>query len=92
MDKRKFNGGHSNGGRRPKAEEQSLIEKLSPLETKAFEKLKEAIDEGKDWAIKLFFDYMYGKPKQQTDITTKGEKIHNVITLGAGIKPDETTN
>jgi hypothetical protein len=88
MDKRKYNGGHSNGGRRSKAEEQNLIEKLSPLEESAHMKLSEAIDSGKDWAIKMFFEYMYGKPKQQTDITTMGEKIQNIIHLGSGIKPE----
>jgi hypothetical protein len=51
-------------------------------------KLAEAIDSGKDWAIKMFFEYMYGKPKQQTDITTMGEKIQNIIHLGSGIKPE----
>jgi len=91
-DKRKLNGGHSNGGRKSKAEEQNLIEKLSPLEEQAFIKLSEAIDSGKDWAIKMFFEYMYGKPKQQTDITSMGEKIQNVIHLGSGINPNETTN
>jgi hypothetical protein len=91
-DKRKLNVGHSNGGRKSKAEEQNLIEKLSPLEEQAFIKLSEAIDSGKDWAIKMFFEYMYGKPKQQTDITSMGEKIQNVIQLGSGINPNETTN
>lgn len=91
-DKRKLNGGHSNGGRKSKAEEQNLIEKLSPLEEQAFIKLSEAIDSGKDWAIKMFFEYMFGKPKQQTDITSMGEKIQNVIQLGTGINPNETTN
>jgi hypothetical protein len=88
-DKRKLNGGHSNGGRKSKAEEQNLIEKLSPLEEQAFIKLSEAIDSGKDWAIKMFFEYMYGKPKQQTDITSMGEKIQNVIHLGSGINPND---
>lgn len=82
-DKRKYNGGHANGGRKSKAEEQRLIEKLSPLEPLAFTKLEEAMDEGKDWAVKMFFEYMFGKPKQQSDIdfTSKGEKI-NIINLG----------
>jgi hypothetical protein len=92
MDKRKNNGGHSNGGRKGKSEEQNLIQKLSPLEESAFMKLSEAIDLGKDWAIKMFFEYMYGKPKQQTDITSMGEKLQNVINLGSGINPNETTN
>jgi hypothetical protein len=94
MDKRANNKGikGNNGGRPSKAEEQNLIEKLSPLEEQAFIKLSEAIDSGKDWAIKMFFEYMYGKPKQQTDITSMGEKIQNVIQLGNGINPNETTN
>lgn len=69
MDKRKENKGTigNNGGRKSKAEEQKLIEKLSPLEQTAHDKLKENIDLGKEWAIKLFFDYMYGKPKQMIE-------------------------
>ena len=69
MDKRKENRGTigNNGGRKSKAEEQKLIEKLSPLEETAHAKLKENIESGKEWAIKLFFDYMYGKPKQMIE-------------------------
>lgn len=94
MDNRKNNKGTkgNNGGRPSKAEEQNLIQKLSPLEEQAFLKLAEAIDNGKDWAIKMFFEYMFGKPKQQTDITSMGEKISNVIQLGNGINPNETIN
>lgn len=94
MDNRKNNKGvlGNNGGRPSKAEELKLIEKLSPFEETALMKLYEAIELGKDWAIKMFFEYMYGKPKQQTDITSMGEKIQNVINLGSGINPNETTN
>jgi len=94
MDNRANNKGTkgNNGGRPSKAEEQNLIQKLSPLEEQAFLKLAEAIDNGKDWAIKMFFEYMFGKPKQQTDITSMGEKIQNVIHLGSGINPNETIN
>jgi len=69
LDKRKENKGTigNAGGRKSKAEEQKLVEKLSPLESKAHEKLSEAIEEGKEWAVKLFFDYMYGKPKQMIE-------------------------
>jgi hypothetical protein len=69
MDKRKQNKGTlgNNGGRKPKAEEQKLIEKLSPLEPLAFKALTDAIKEGKDWAVKLFFNYQYGMPKQIVD-------------------------
>ena len=77
-DKRKFNGGNKNAGRKSKAEEQQLIEKLSPLEPKAFAALTTAIEEGKDWAVKLFFNYQYGMPKQmvvQENINYKEEEL-----------------
>ena len=67
-DGRKNNGGHSTkgkAGRKPKAEEQKLIEKLSPLENKAFKALENAIDEEHSWAVKLYFEYMYGKKKKK---------------------------
>lgn len=60
-------GARENSGRKSKADEQKLIEKLSPLEQTAHDKLKENIESGKEWAIKLFFDYMYGKPKQMIE-------------------------
>tara|TARA_R110000803_G_scaffold37006_1_gene79691 strand:- start:184 stop:429 length:246 start_codon:yes stop_codon:yes gene_type:complete len=74
MDKRKTNGGARSGaGRKPKAEEQQLIEKLSPLSKVAYKALKSSIEENEGWAVKLYFEYMYGKPKQSIDQTVKGE-------------------
>ena len=70
MDKRKYNGGHkTNGGRPTKSDEQKLCERLKPLEPIVFEVLEVAIKEEQPWAIKLFFAYMYGKPKETKDIT-----------------------
>lgn len=63
-DGRKNNGGNKNAGRKSKAEEQSLIEKLTPLEPLAFEALKDALENKKDWAVKLFMEYKFGKAKQ----------------------------
>lgn len=68
-------GARPGAGRPSKAEEQALIEKLSPLEDKAHAKLKEAIESGEQWAIKMYFEYMYGKPKQGIDLTSKGNQI-----------------
>ena len=62
-DRRKYNRGNKNAGRKPKVDEQQLIERLSPLEPLAHSKLKEAIEEGERWAVQLFFNYMYCKPK-----------------------------
>lgn len=68
-DGRKNNGGHKTAGRKPKAEEQALIEKLSPLEPKAFKALDNAIQDEQSWAVKLYFEYMYGKPKEKVEVT-----------------------
>jgi hypothetical protein len=71
-DGRRNNGGHkTNGGRKSKAEEQQLIEKLSPLEPKAFKALSNALDDESHWAVKLYFEYVYGKPKEQIQVTQK---------------------
>jgi hypothetical protein len=57
------------GGRPGKAEEQALVEKLSPLEPKAFKALNNAIEDEQSWAVKMYFEYMYGKPKEKVEIT-----------------------
>lgn len=71
----KHGGKRDNAGRKSKAEEQALIERLSPLEDLAHIKLHEAIRVGEQWALKMYFEYMYGKPAQGVDLTTKGDKI-----------------
>jgi len=78
-DGRKNNGGHSTkgvAGRKSKSEEQKLIEKLTPLAPKAHKALEQAVMDQEQWAVKLFFEYFYGKPRQQTDITTNGESLN----------------
>ena len=64
MDKRKNNGGTkgNKGGRPSKSEEQNLVQKLTPMEGKALEVFKKALNEEKQWAVKMYFEYMYGKP------------------------------
>lgn len=70
MDGRSNNGGsRKNAGRKPKAEEQQLIEKLSPLQDKAFKALENAIKDEHNWAVRLWFEYMYGKPKEKVEVT-----------------------
>ena len=69
-------GGNPGAGRPPKAEEQQLIEKLTPLAEPAYKALTNALKDEQGWAVKLFFEYMYGKPKQSTDITTNGKDIN----------------
>ena len=66
MEKTK-GGAREGAGRKSKAEEQSLIEKLTPLEETAFQALTNGLNDGKDWAVKLFFQYKFGMPKQTID-------------------------
>ena len=59
-------GGYRLGaGRKSKAEEQSLIKKIGPLEPLALNALKSALEIGERWAVKMYFEYMYGRPTQK---------------------------
>lgn len=70
MDKRKNNGGKREGaGRKPKADEQKLIERLTPMSDKAYKALEDAVEDGQNWAVKMWFEYMYGKPKEKLEVT-----------------------
>jgi len=78
MDKRKHNKGTkgNKGGRPSKAEEQKLIENLTPMNAKALEALKKGLDNKEQWSVKLFFEYFYGKPQQRVDVTTNDESLN----------------
>ncbi len=70
MDKRKFNGGARAGaGRKPKAEEVKLVERLSPLEDDALAALAEGVKSGDIKWVQLYLNYYLGKPKETKDIT-----------------------
>ena len=62
-------GARKGAGRKSKAEEVSLIEKLSPLEDIAFEALKKGVQNGDFKYVQLFYNYYAGKPKETKDIT-----------------------
>jgi hypothetical protein len=81
-DKRKGNGGHPNSGRKSKAEEVAMIEKLKPLEPKAFEALKKGLDNGDFKFVQLFYNYYAGKPRETKDITLNSEQpLFNISDL-----------
>ena len=82
MDKRKNNKGTpgNKGGRPAKADEQKLIEKLSPLQDEAFKALKNGLKEGQNWAVKLYFEYSYGKAKEFKEIDLNANNLN--ITIG----------
>tara|TARA_R100001015_G_C4518671_1_gene88275 strand:- start:216 stop:455 length:240 start_codon:yes stop_codon:yes gene_type:complete len=68
VDGRKNNGGHKNAGRKAKAEEVALIEKLGPLEPLAFTALEEGLKKKDFKFVQLFYNYYAGKPRETKDI------------------------
>ena len=80
MDKRINNGGARKGaGRKSKAAEQKLIENLTPMNDMALESLQKGLEKKEQWAVKLFFEYFYGKPQQRVDVTTNEESLNMPI-------------
>ena len=68
-------GAREGAGRKSKADEIKLIEKLSPLAPEAFKQLQKGVEKGDFKFIQLFFNYYVGKPKESIDHTTNGEKV-----------------
>ena len=63
-------------GRKAKAEEQKLIENLTPMNEMALESLKKGLEKKEQWAVKLFFEYFYGRPQQRVDVTSNEESLN----------------
>ena len=72
----KAGGKREGAGRKSKAEEMLLIERLSQHidQDDAILKLKGLMDSGDFKAIQLYMAYMYGKPKETKDITISSEQ------------------
>lgn len=80
MDKRKNNGGHSTkgkAGRKPKADEIAMIEKMdatvAPIEV--WQKLASKVKEEDVQAIKTWLQYRYGMPKQISEVSVKSIEV-----------------
>ena len=74
-------GGKRQGaGRKPKADELNLIEKLTPLEDAAYQALKAGVEKGDFKYVQLFYNYYAGKPRETKDITLNTEQpLFNII-------------
>ena len=69
LDGRSNNGGKRDGaGRKPKAEEIKLVEKLTPLEPLAYAALKAGVEKGDFKYVQLFYNYYAGKPIETKNI------------------------
>lgn len=55
-------------GRKTKADELNLIEKLGPLEDAAYQALKSGVEKGDFKYVQLFYNYYAGKPRETKDI------------------------
>lgn len=80
MDKRRNNGGKRKGaGRKPKATEILIIEKLDNIidSDDVVRSLRGLIEKGDFNAIRLYFEYRFGKPKNNVDVTSGDEPIQN---------------
>ena len=69
-------GKRAGAGRKAKAEEQKLIENLTPMNPMALDSLRKGLEKKEQWAVKLFFEYFYGKPQQRVDVTSNEESIN----------------
>jgi hypothetical protein len=77
LDKRKFNGGNKNAGRKPKADEIKLIEQMDSIlaPDDVWIKVADLVLTGDIHAMKLWIEYRYGKAKQSIDHTAGGEPM-----------------
>lgn len=74
-------GARPGAGRKSKAEELKLIEKLTPMESLALEKLQQGLNKGDFQYVKLYFEYYFGKPTETLELDHSGEI--NTVQLDA---------
>ena len=77
--KGKSGGSRQGSGRKSKADEQALVERLSPMDEMAFKALEAGVKRGDYNFLKLFFEYRFGKPADKVDLTSKGEALSVVF-------------
>ena len=76
-------GSRRGAGRKPKADEIKLIEQMDAIAAPslAWAALWAKVQDGDTQAIKTWLEYRFGKPKQQLDVTTDGEKLNSVTYI-----------
>jgi hypothetical protein len=65
--------GNKFSGRRKKEADIKMIERLSPLDDIAFEKLREGVENGQFAYLKLYFLYRFGSPISIQEVTVNSE-------------------
>lgn len=71
MDGRKNNKGTkgNKGGRPPRATEEQICLALKPYEKKFLDAMERGLIETQGWAVKIFAEYYWGKPKERVEIS-----------------------
>jgi hypothetical protein len=72
-EKKKRGGFRPNSGRPKRMDEQSIIEKLTPMAETAFKVLNQKILDGDMNAIKLYMSYFLGMPTQKVESKIEGQ-------------------
>ena len=72
-------GARPNAGRPKREVERDLVGRLSKYSDDAFEALHQAIKEKRPWALKLWFDRVYGKPKDYKEIELHSIQIETPV-------------
>lgn len=67
--------GNLNSGRKSKETDQQMIEALSIYTDDVYRVLHENILEGKHWAIKIWFERMFGKASEYKDSTITNNEV-----------------
>ena len=66
--------GNSNSGRKSRTEEEEIIQKLSLLDDLFFERLQEALIQGKPYALRLFASHRIPKPSNILEVNHSEEQ------------------
>ena len=67
-------GAREGAGRPSKAEEQRLIERLTPMNDDALKALHDGVRNANSFYVKMFMEYFYGKPRETVKMTHEIEK------------------
>ena len=75
-------GGKREGaGRKPKVDEETLIEKLRPMDEKALAMINEGLEKKDAAILKIFMSYRYGQPRQTIDTNIMGDLSINWLEV-----------
>lgn len=73
--------GNSNSGRKSKEQDQIMVEELSKFSDDAYRVLHENILLGKHWAVKIWFDRMYGRSREYKDLNLTSNQEQPLFNL-----------